>query len=180
MRPLPLIALAALSLVGCSTTSADSPALAPLLDVIEHRLNLAEAVALHKWDQGQPVQATEREQQVLARVRLAAHVYLLAPERAEAFFADQIEANKLVQYSLLSRWHQLGMAPDTPRQDLQQQVRPQLDELQATLLEKLARFEQQPPPDCATELAKALASRPVDSLTRTALVRATGQLCDKT
>nr|EPB93725.1 chorismate mutase [Pseudomonas plecoglossicida NB2011] len=150
-----------------------------MLDAIEQRLNLASAVALHKWDQGQPVQATQREQQVLANVRAAAPAHGLAPQRAEAFFADQIEANKLVQYSLLSRWHRQGMAPDTPRQDLQQQIRPQLDELQAKLLVRLAAFEQQPPPACATRLAEALASRPVDNLTRSALVRATGQLCDK-
>ncbi|MNJ79894.1 chorismate mutase [compost metagenome] len=71
------------------------------------------------------------------------------------------------------------MAPDTPRQDLQQQLRPQLDRLQATLLGQLATFEQHPPRACAARLADALASRPVDNLTRNALIRATGQLCDK-
>lgn len=178
MRPLPLITLA-LSLAGCTTASAGSLALTPLLDAIEQRLSLANAVALHKWDQGQPVQATEREQQVLAQVNAAAPAYGVAPQRAETFFADQMEANKLVQYSLLSRWHLQGAAPDTPRQDLQQQIRPQLDALQATLLGQLAAFEQQKPAACAADLAEALASRPADSLTRTALVRATGQLCDK-
>ncbi|MFJ4395329.1 chorismate mutase [Pseudomonas sp. NPDC089396] len=179
MRPFSLVALAALSLAGCTTTSTDSPAFAPLLDAIEQRLSLAEAVALHKWDQGQPVQATQREQQVLAHVRAAAPAYGLIPQRAEAFFADQIEANKLMQYTLLSRWHRQGVAPDTLRQDLQQQLRPQLDQLQATLLGQLAAFEQHPPRACAARLADALASRPVDNLTRNALIRATGQLCDK-
>ncbi|MFJ4065465.1 chorismate mutase [Pseudomonas sp. NPDC089996] len=179
MRPLPLIAAATLALTGCAASDPTHPAFGPLLEAIEHRLDLAQAVALHKWDKGQPVQASQREQQVLSSVRAAAPAHGLAPERAEAFFTDQIEANKLVQYTLLFHWHRLGAAPDTPRSDLQREVRPQLDQLQALLLTQLADFEREKPQDCAAMLATAVANRPVESLTRQALIRATGQLCDK-
>ncbi|MFJ4345984.1 chorismate mutase [Pseudomonas sp. NPDC089401] len=177
MRLLPFAAFAIISLSGCAT--AKDPVLAPLLDSIERRLTLAEAVALHKWDNQQPVQASLREAQVLSNVRALAPGHDLAPLRAEAFFVDQIEASKLVQYTLLSRWHANGRAPDTQRSDLQQTIRPRLDALQTELLDRLARFHQQPPENCDATLALALAHRPVDALTRQALVRATGQLCDK-
>lgn len=179
MRRFPLAVFAALAFTGCTATAAPNPALAPLLDTIERRLALAEAVALHKWDKDQPVQATLREQQVLANVRTASLRQGLAPQRAEAFFADQIEANKLVQYTLLSRWHQKGSAPDTQRRDLQHEIRPQLDELQVVLLQQLTAFDQQPTHTCSAELANEVARRPVPPLIRQALVRATGQLCDK-
>jgi len=179
MRSLPLVAAATLALTGCATPEPSHPALDPLLAAIERRLDLAQAVALHKWDNGQPVQASPREQQVLANVRAAAPAHGLAPARAEAFFADQIEANKLVQYTLLFHWHRLGAAPDTQRSDLQQEIRPQLDQLQTVLLKQLADFERQKPQGCAAMLASAVASRHVDPLTLQALIRATGQLCDK-
>lgn len=179
MRSLPLVAAAALALTGCAASAPNHPALDPLVESIERRLDLAQAVALHKWDKRQPVQASPREQQVLSNARAAAPAHGLAPERAEAFFADQIEANKLVQYTMLFHWHRLGAAPDTPRSDLQQEIRPQLDQLQTLLLKQLADFEQQKPQHCAAMVADAVAKRPVDHMTQRALIRATGQLCDK-
>jgi chorismate mutase len=179
MHHLPQVVLAVLALAGCSATETPNPALTPLLDSIERRLDLAEAVALHKWDNGQPVQVTQREQQVLTNVQVAAPSHGLPPQRAEAFFADQIEANKLVQYTLLSQWHRRGSAPETQRRDLQQEIRPQLDELQGVLLKQLAAFDRQPMQACNAALANAIALRPTRALTRQALVRATGQLCEK-
>ncbi|WP_082428188.1 chorismate mutase [Pseudomonas sp. NBRC 111119] len=158
---------------------AENTALNALLDLVEKRLTTAEAVALHKWDKKQPVQATEREQQVLASVRQASPGLGVAPQRAEAFFADQMEANKLVQYTLLSQWHLAGQAPDTQRLDLTDVIRPRLDELQADLLAKLAAFDQHPVPGCAAQLAVAIANRPLLPTAQHALIRATGQLCDR-
>lgn len=179
MRYRSLALLAACTLAGCTSISAPNVVFDPLLDSIERRLAVAEAVALHKWDNKQPVQATEREQQVLASVRQAAPALGLAPQRAEAFFADQMEANKLVQYTLLSQWHLAGQAPDTQRLDLTEVIRPRLDELQADLLAKLAAFDQHPVPGCAAQLAVAIANRPLLPAAQHALVRATGQLCDR-
>lgn len=85
MRTPLLVATASLVLTGCAASEPNHLAFGPLLETIERRLDLAQAVALHKWDNGQPVQASTRERQVVANVRAAAAEYGLAAERAEAF-----------------------------------------------------------------------------------------------
>lgn len=177
MRPSHLTPLLLLALQGCTPAGQPTGPLDPLLDSIEQRLDIAQAVALHKWDQRQPVQARTRERQVLDSVRRAAPGHQLAPERAEAFFVDQMEANKLLQYSALSSWQLKQQAPAIQRQDLAWQLRPRLDRLQAELLDRLALFDRTPPPRCANALAHALAMRTDDPVRHLALVRATGQLC---
>lgn len=150
-----------------------------LLDTIEQRLASAEPVALHKWDNAQPVQDSEREQQVQADVRDNAWRYQLPADRAAAFFADQIEAHKMLQYRLLNHWRSQGQAPDSPRRDLQGQLRPELDDLQVSLLQSLARFDSHPSSDCAQRLTTAINKRALPPSLKQAVVRATGQLCDK-
>lgn len=177
MRTAHLALTCCLALSGCSTPPPPISNLDTLLDAIERRLDLAEAVALHKWDNGQPVQAVAREQQVLASARQAATAYPLDPARAEAFFADQIEANKLLQYHLLDTWHRARQAPALPRRDLGQDVRPALDRLQAQLLAALARFDQTAPANCPSHLADALQQRAHEPVRHLALVRASSQLC---
>lgn len=177
MRLAPFILACALGLSGCSATS-DNPAFSPLLDLVERRLAVADVVALHKWDNAQPVQATEREQAIIAAVRNAAPGHGLDPARAAAFFDDQIEANKLVQYARLSQWQLAGAAPALPRHDLQRIIRPRLDGLQTDLLHQLASFDQTRSRQCARKLALALAQRQGDALHRAGMIRATGQLCN--
>ncbi|MDH0304166.1 MULTISPECIES: chorismate mutase [unclassified Pseudomonas] len=172
-----LALICSLTLSGCASPAPPTPALGHLLDTLERRLDLAEAVALHKWDRQQPVQASVREAQVLASVRQAAPSHQLAPARAEAFFADQMEANKLLQYHLLDSWHLARQAPNLPRRDLSHDIRPALDHLQDQLLDALARFDQAPPCACADRLADALRQRTQDPTRHLALVRASGQLC---
>ncbi|MDF0733998.1 chorismate mutase [Pseudomonas entomophila] len=179
MRSLSLPLLCLLALSGCMRSSVPHPTLAPLLASIEQRLDLAEAVALHKWDNRQPVQAPQREQQVLASVRQAAAEYGLSAQRAEAFFSDQIEANKLAQYHLLSQWHRARQAPDRPRRDLASEVRPQLDQLQAQLLRQLADLDRQALPQCQEHLADSLIHHAPDTPRRLAMIRATAQLCQQ-
>ncbi|MDH0733627.1 gamma subclass chorismate mutase AroQ [Pseudomonas sichuanensis] len=165
------------ALPGYSACASADETFNALLGAIEQRLDLARSVARHKWHHDLPVQASEREHQILAQVRSAAPAYNLSPERAEAFFSDQIEASKLVQYALLDRWAVLGphsKAP-TPAGDL----RPRLDKLQASLLLELGRLDPQRLTNCPATLAKALASRTIDPLRHLALIRATGQLCNR-
>lgn len=178
MRNRLLCLFTAFSLTGCTAAAPQHPALEPLLAIIEQRLAIAQAVALHKWDKGQPVQATEREQEVLMRVQVAAPVFGLAPHDTEAFFADQMEANKLVQYTLLHQWRLAGQAPHHLRADLQTVIRPQLDRLESQLLEQLAAFRRQDGQACAQRVASAIASRPSAPLMKQGMIRATGQLCD--
>lgn len=177
LNPLTLVTALGLCLAGCATPNTAVSPLTRLLDGIEQRLDIAEAVALHKWDTHQSVQAPQREREVLTRVRQSAADYGLDAARAEAFFADQIEANKLLQYHFLNDWHRQRQAPDTPRRDLTTQIRPQLDQLQNLLLLELAQFDRKRSPQCSQQLADALAQRAPDAKRHLALVRATTQLC---
>jgi len=164
-------------LLGCQASTPSEPDFQPLLTSIEQRLDLATSVAVHKWDNHLPVEAPERERQVLSGVQEMAPDYDLSPERAAAFFADQIEANKLIQYTLRDRWTVLGQRPPAAPLDLANQIRPRLDKLQATLLFELARFDRQHNQGCRQKLAHALARRTNDPLRHQALVRATTKLC---
>ena len=152
--------------------------LAPLLDSVQQRLDIAPKVALTKWDNHKPVLDAPRERDVIAGAGKLAAEYKVDGALAEQFFAAQIEANKLVQYGLLTQWNAKGAAPDTPRVDLAKETRPQLDVLQKQLLERLAAFApSRNDPQCPRWVASAIEARKADALQRTALVRATGELC---
>lgn len=162
---------------GCASSPPAPNALQRLLDTVEQRLDVAQAVALNKWDSGQPVQATERELQVITGAQAQATRFGVDGQRAAAFFADQIEANKLLQYSALSHWHAKGSAPATPRIDLAKQLRPQLDRLQSALLSNLAEFDRNRPALCQHVLAQAIEQRASNPERSLALIRATVHLC---
>ncbi|WP_263261690.1 chorismate mutase [Pseudomonas sp. RIT-PI-S] len=175
----PCLVLAA-SLVGSSAWAAEPApaAFEPLLASIEQRLNIADQVALSKWDSKKAVEDRAREREVIAAAVLLAPQYKLEPAFVEQFFAAQIEANKLVQYGHLAEWRLAGAAPDTPRPDLVGQIRPQLDTLQKTLMEQLAAFAgYRNNAACPLWVAQASNSGERDELHRLALIRATGELC---
>ncbi|CRL97749.1 Secreted chorismate mutase precursor [Pseudomonas sp. 24 E 1] len=158
--------------------SAAPPTLEPLLNSIAERLEIADQVALSKWDSKKPVEDKKREQEVIASVVAQAPSYKLDPATAEQFFSAQIEANKLVQYTHLSDWQFQGKAPDDPRPDLVKQIRPQLDELQKRLLQQLADFSpQRTDPQCPQWLATAVHEPLNDPLRQLAMIRATAELC---
>lgn len=162
---------------GCRTASAEPVQLATLLNLIQRRLALTEAVALHKWDRQQPVLDGQREHLIRRSVRRAAHRQGSSPERAELFFIDQMEASKLLQYSLLQQWHVQSAAPASPRRDLASQIRPELDELQRQLLTALSSFDSTLGTQCQAELAAALERRGGGAHFKHAMIRATGNLC---
>ncbi|MCF5685261.1 chorismate mutase [Pseudomonas sp. PA-1-3F] len=161
-----------------ASASAAPPTLEPLLNSIAERLEIADQVALSKWDSHKPVEDKKREQEVIASVTAQAPSYKLDPAAAEQFFAAQIEANKLVQYTHLSDWQFQGKAPDDPRPDLVQQIRPQLDDLQKRLLQQLADFTPlRTDPKCPQWLAEAVHEPLNDPLRQLAMIRATAELC---
>ena len=167
----------ALLFVSASAFAAP-PTLEPLLNSIAERLAIADQVALSKWDSKKPVEDRPREREVIAGAVAQAAQYPLAAAEVEQFFSAQIEANKLVQYARLSTWHLQGRAPDTPRQDLAGQIRPQLDQLQKRLLQQLADFSpQRTDRQCPQWLARANQASSSDPLRRLAMVRATAELC---
>ncbi|MDP9510531.1 chorismate mutase [Pseudomonas protegens] len=167
------------SLLTTAACATEAPAaLAPLLGSIGERLVIADQVALSKWDSHKAVEDRPREQQVIAGATAQAATYHLSEERVGQFFAAQIEANKLVQYARLSSWHLQGRAPDTPRQDLAGQIRPQLDQLQKRLLQQLADFSPHAGDrQCPQWLAQANQAASRDPLRQLAMVRATAELC---
>src|SRR5580704_15707829 len=74
----------------------------PLVATSSQRLAIAEQVALAKWDSKAPVEDSIREAQVIAEAVRAARLRGLDETQVANFFRAQIEANKLVQYSLLA------------------------------------------------------------------------------
>ncbi|MBV4480108.1 chorismate mutase [Pseudomonas khavaziana] len=165
-------------LLTSATATAAPPTLEPLLNSIAERLEIADQVALSKWDNHKPVEDKKREQEVIASVVAQAPGYKLEPVAAEQFFSAQIEANKLVQYAHLSDWQFQGKAPDDPRPDLVKQIRPQLDQLQKRLLEQLAAFTpQRTDQQCPQWLAEAVHEPLNDPLRQLAMIRATAELC---
>ncbi|MCP2075712.1 UNVERIFIED_ORG: chorismate mutase [Pseudomonas lini] len=170
---------AALLASTAEAASAPAPeALTPLLNAIGERLALADQVALSKWDSHKPVEDRQREREVIAAAVAQAPAYKLSGETVEAFFAAQIEANKMVQYINLSDWALEGKAPDLPRPDLVGQIRPQLDRLQKRLLQQLADFAPyRTDPQCPQWLARATHHNKQHPVHRLALIRATAELC---
>jgi chorismate mutase len=175
----PFLVATCLSLLSTAALAEPAPtSLAPLLETINQRLAIADQVALTKWDSGKSIQDSPREVQVIANAQKAALIYKLNPEEIGQFLAAQIEANKLVQYALLSQWNAQGKAPNTPRPDLANDVRPKLDQIQTTLLERYAAFASyRSHPSCAAWLAHAIQNSGKDEPHQMALIRATGELC---
>jgi chorismate mutase len=174
-----LLTASLLALLGTSAHAAvPADSLKPLLETLNERLNIGDLVALTKWDSGKPIQDSPREAQVIANARTLAAERQLDPEEVAQLIAAQMEANKLVQYGLLSQWQAAGAAPDTPRPDLGKQIRPRLDELQTRLLQQYADFAPyRHDANCPLWLAKARSGLTRDALHDLALTRASGELC---
>ncbi|MDU8358654.1 chorismate mutase [Pseudomonas syringae group sp. J309-1] len=168
-------------LAACAVTPTTSPApaaLAPLMVTISERLAIADQVALTKWDSGKPIQDSPREAQVIAAAAKLAPTYNLDPQDVSQLLVAQIEANKLVQYALLAKWHEAGKAPDTPRPDLVGQIRPQLDQLQTRLLREYSAFAPyRQDPQCPNWLIQQSRLQAKDPIHDIALTRAVGELC---
>jgi chorismate mutase len=162
-------------------------ALTTLIDASAQRLALAREVAFAKWDNGVPVEDVRRERHVIhAAVRAGCEVGLPA-EFVRRFFSAQIEANKLIQYALLTKWQAQGKAPRHSRIDLEQTVRPPIDRIQAVLISALVNRTGSPSPtSCRAQLAEAIMDRKITcleisrSLFSTALELALSPLCDAT
>lgn len=154
----------------------------PLVATSARRLAIAERVALAKWDSRSEVEDAAREAQVVySAVRYGVPKGL--DERLIAnVFTAQIEANKVVQYSLLADWHRNGRAPAHKPVDLAA-IRLELDRLQTDLIEELADLR---PLDeratCETDIAKAVGrylahERHHSALQQVALDRALAAIC---
>lgn len=181
-RALPAATAAPASLFADSLESE----LSPLVGLVLRRLNTADAVAAAKWETsqrtGQPpvVDDPVREAQVYDAMAAAGTGAGLPQDWVRQVFAGQIEANKTVQYGLLTRWRfdpAVAAAPGSL-----DAVRPIIDRVNGEILEQLsAQRAVLTGPDCAQRLAAAafpvVTSGRVDPLHAAALVRATVTLC---
>jgi chorismate mutase len=154
-----------LAIILASAIPATGPALSqnaqdPLQGLVEtsaHRLLIARQVALSKWDQGAPVEDAPREEKVIASAVKDGLAVGLEPASVESFFRAQIEANKVVQYALLADWHRSGTAPAHVPINLVVTIRPQLDQLQTTLVAELKDSAAiRASATCQTEVARAV------------------------
>lgn len=159
--------------------------LALLVELSAQRLDISRRVALVKWDSNAPVAdppGDPREGQVIAAAVEEATQRGLSAELAAGFFADQIEASKLKQFSLMANWRRTGSAPAEARADLKGELRPALDRLGVSLVEALVATEPlRQDPACRLEVAKATAiyvtTHQRDALDAVALDRGLARAC---
>ncbi|MDE3723568.1 chorismate mutase [Nocardiopsis sp. N85] len=80
-------------------------ALAPVVELSADRLATAELMAAAKWHSGDPVEAPEREETVLAQAERSALDLDGDPAAALTVMRDQIEANKVIQRGRHAQWY---------------------------------------------------------------------------
>jgi len=156
----------------------------PLIEMTVARLHIARQVALSKWDSHKPVEDLPREADVIKAAAEEARAVGLPEKLATHFFADQIEANKLVQYGLLAQWQRTGQAPNDNRVDLKKDIRPELDRLQQGFIKTLADTKTlRAQPDCGAQLARAtqeyVTNHALDELYAVAVDRALARVCEQ-
>jgi chorismate mutase len=131
--------------------------LQPLVELSARRLALAEPVAFAKWDSRTSVEDPSREAQVIVSAVNEGKSRGLDETFVSKFFRAQIEANKVVQYSLLADWHRAGRAPGHAPVNLANAIRPELDRLQTALITELADTATiRAGTTCHADLAKAV------------------------
>ena len=123
-----------------STTARYEPQIDKLLQLMRQRLLIQNDVARGKWNQDGSIEAPGREQDLLAQIRSTAPSYGLDPDTAAIFFQWQIFAGKLVQIDDFQTWLQQGVKSFNNVPDLNQVLRPSLDELSPQLLDALKQL----------------------------------------
>jgi chorismate mutase len=123
--------------IGTAGVQSAIDRLQPLAEISARRLAIAEQVAFAKWDSHAAVEDTRREAQVITSAVREGEFKGLDRTFVSNFFKAQIEANKVVQYSLIADWRRAGSAPAHRPINLAAVIRPQLDKLQTELIGEL-------------------------------------------
>jgi len=154
-----------------------------LVETSAERLAIAEQVALAKWDSGAPVEDEAREAKVISDAVKVGEARGLKSDEVSQFFRAQIEANKLVQYSLLADWRRIGKAPEHQAVSLAS-LRPKLDQLELEMIDELSGAATiRVNPSCSSYIARAVGkyasahSNQIDTLKAVALDRALAATC---
>jgi chorismate mutase len=154
-----LAVVATLTLGGIGAAHAQNAVeqLQPLVETTAHRLIIGEQVALAKWDGGKAVEDPPREALVIRGAVTDGAAKGLDRASVSNFFNAQIEGNKTVQYALLGDWYRAGKAPDHTPVDLMKNIRPQLDEVQKSLIAELVdTVAVRKSETCHSDVAKAV------------------------
>jgi chorismate mutase len=149
----------AFTIMGTSAARGQSAIdrLQPLVETSARRLLIGEQVALAKWDSGATVEDPPREAQVIMAAVRDGDARGLDPTSVSNFFKAQIEANKVIQYSLLADWRRSGRAPAHATIDLVATIRPKLDRVQTALIAGLADTAAiRASTTCRADIAKAI------------------------
>jgi chorismate mutase len=154
-----------------------------LVETSAERLAIAEQVALAKWDSGAAVEDEAREAKVISDAVKIGEARGLKSDEVAQFFRAQIEANKLVQYSLLADWRRIGKAPEHQPVSLAS-LRPRLDQLELEMIDELSGTATiRANPSCNSYIARAVGkyvsahSSQIGSLKAIALDRALAAAC---
>jgi chorismate mutase len=131
---LAIVAIVMLGEIGAAYAQNAVEQLQQLVETTAHRLILGEQVALAKWDNDKAVEDAPREAQVILGAVKDGVAKGLDEASVSNFVNAQIEANKIVQYALLADWYRAGKAPEHAPIDLVKNIRPQLDEVQKSLI----------------------------------------------
>ncbi|MFZ6679326.1 gamma subclass chorismate mutase AroQ [Undibacterium sp. Tian12W] len=121
--------------------NASDPRLVRLMGLMQQRLNLAQDVAMYKWNAKAAIDDPVREQQILDALAQQAPQYGLAPRQVQDFFSAQIVAGKMIQTALFAEWVSKAQAPFDNPPDLKTTIRPALDKLTPQLLTALAEAQ---------------------------------------
>jgi chorismate mutase len=157
LEKLALVAVFAIGGMGTACAQSAVEQLQPLVATTAQRLMIGEQVALAKWDSGKAVEDAPREEQVILGATKDGVAKGLDEASVSNFFKAQIEANKFVQYALLADWYRAGKAPEHAPVDLLKVIRPQLDEVQKTLIAELVDTAAvRTSKTCHADLAKAI------------------------
>jgi chorismate mutase len=152
-----LLAVLAGGGIGTALAQNEVGQLQPLVEISARRLIVAEQVALAKWDSGAAVEDAPREAQVIMDALKIGETKGLDRTSVSNFFKAQIEANKIVQYSLLADWRRTNAAPAHAPVNLVKTIRPELDQIQTGLIAELAHTtEVRSKTSCRVDVAKAV------------------------
>jgi chorismate mutase len=114
-----------------------SDSLEPLVSLLAQRLKTADSVSTAKYGTPSPVDDPAREKTELDSAAAMASEQGLDPNATRKIFSDQIQANKVVQYGLYSRWTALPNEIPKTKADLTE-LRTQLDTITNDLIRDLA------------------------------------------
>ncbi|MEK6425709.1 MAG: chorismate mutase [Burkholderia gladioli] len=152
------VSLAALLVALPASADGDDTPLTNLVALASQRIALAEQVAQWKWANHKPIEDKPREAQLLADVERRAVASGIDRAYAHAFFADQIEASKVMQNALFASWR-VSQPPQGTPPDLATTTRPQFDKLTQSLIAALGRVAPlRDAPDCQSRVASSVAN----------------------